>query len=341
MASILQIAHPQWGRRVARVQGDSLDILESPSAYALARSALESEQPLLDLVAGAPSSQSVSYDDVYTGSSEWAMLPAFDHPDEPARCLVAGTGLTHMASAANRQAMHEEETGAPSSNREEEGLTDSMRMFRWGVEGGRPEAGSIGVAPEWFYKGPGSVVRGHGDPLDVPTYADDGGEEPEIAGCYLIDKNGNPRRVGFAIGNEFADHVMEKKNYLYLAPSKLRDCALGPELVLDGDFGDVRGTVHIERGGDTLWSRTIVTGEANMSHSLANLEHHHFKYAIHRRPGDAHIHFYGADGFSFGEGVTLENGDVMAVTWEGFGRALRNPLRIDAGSDPFVPVLPV
>ena len=111
--------------------------------------------------------------------------------------------------------------------------------------------------------------------------------------------------------------------------------------MLDGDFGDVRGTVHIERGGDTLWSRTIVTGEANMSHSLANLEHHHFKYAIHRRPGDAHIHFYGADGFSFGEGVTLENGDVMAVTWEGFGRALRNPLRIDAGSDPFVPVLPV
>lgn len=337
MTSLVQLIHPQWGRRVARVSGDRLDILESPSAYSIARFALEDDRALIDLVSSAASSQSVSYDEVYVGSSDWSLLPAFDHPDEPARCLVAGTGLTHMASAANRQAMHEQE----KDGGDDEVLTDSMRMFRWGVEGGRPDPGTIGVAPEWFYKGPGSIVRAHGDSLDVPSYADDGGEEPEIAGCYLIDDDGTPRRLGFAIGNEFADHVMEKKNYLYLAPSKLRDCALGPELVLDGDFGDVHGTVHIERGDDTIWSRTIVTGEANMSHSLANLEHHHFKYAIHRRPGDAHIHFYGADGFSFGEGVALENGDVMAVAWEGFGRALRNPLRIDADPDPFVPVLPV
>ncbi len=292
---------------------------------------------MLDLVRGAPSTQSVSYDDVYSGKSEWSLLPAFDHPGEPARCLVAGTGLTHMASAANRQAIHEEQTGAPSTD-DEETITDSMRMFRWGVEGGRPEAGTIGVQPEWFYKGPASIVRAHGEPLDVPAYADDGGEEPEIAGCYLIDNEGNPRRVGFAIGNEFADHVMEKKNYLYLAPSKLRDCAIGPELVLDGDFSDVHGTVHIERESDTFWSRAIVTGEANMSHSLANLEHHHFKYDIHRRPGDAHIHFYGADGFSFGEGVALQDGDVMAVAWEGFGRPLRNPLRVAKDEDRFVEV---
>lgn len=237
-----------------------------------------------------------------------------------------------MASAANRQAMHKDASG------DDENLTDSMRMFQWGVEGGRPEPGAIGVAPKWFYKGPGSIVRAHGEPLDVPTYADDGGEEPEIAGCYVIDSDGNPRRIGFAIGNEFADHVMEKKNYLYLAPSKLRDCTLGPELVLDADFDDVHGTVRIEHGGDTLWSRSIITGEANVSHSLADLEHHHFKYAIHRRPGDAHVHFYGADGFSFGEGVALQNEDIMVVAWEGFGRALRNPIRVTKSEDTFVEV---
>ena len=45
-----------------------------------------------------------------------------------------------------------------------EEMTDSMRMFRWGLEGGRPEAGSIGAAPEWFYKGTGTILRARGEP---------------------------------------------------------------------------------------------------------------------------------------------------------------------------------
>ena len=48
-----------------------------------------------------------------------------------------------------------------------------------------------------------------------------------------------------------------------------------------------------------------------MSHSLANLEYHHFKYESHRRAGDVHIHFFGADAFSFGEGIALKDGDVL------------------------------
>ena len=56
-----------------------------------------------------------------------------------------------------------------------------------------------------------------------------------------------------------------------------------------------------------------------MCHSLANLEHHHFKFEAHRRPGDIHMHFFGADAFSFGEGVRLQDGDVMQVRFEGFG----------------------
>ena len=38
-------------------------------------------------------------------------------------------------------------------------LTDSMKMFQMGLEGGRPEAGKIGAAPEWFYKGVGTILR--------------------------------------------------------------------------------------------------------------------------------------------------------------------------------------
>jgi hypothetical protein len=296
------------GRRLGAVEEGRLRLLTGvESVYALVTSgrAIELSEETLD------------YEEVYAGRSEWRLLPPIDHP-EPARCMVSGTGLTHIRSAANRQAMHA--AG--------EQVTDSMRMYQWGVEGGRP---APGVSPEWFYKGTGTTLRGHGDALDIPWHAEDGGEEPEIAGVYVIDAEGTPRRIGMTTGNEFSDHVFEKRNYLYLAASKLRTCAIGPELVLDPDFGDVRGEVAIERGGAVVWSKAIRSGEAAMCHSLANLEHHHFKFEGHRRPGDVHIHFFGADAFSFGEGLRLEEGDWMVVRWDGFGRPLRNVVRTVAG----------
>ena len=184
-------------------------------------------------------------------NEELTFLPVFDHPDERARCLVSGTGLTHRKSAQTRNSMH---TGA-------EAVTDSMRMYEWGVEGGRPAADCIGAQPEWFYKGNGYILRGHNETLHVPGVWEDGGEESEIAGCYVIDWSGVPRRVGFAVGNEFSDHVMERKNYLYLAPSKLRQCSIGPELVVDSEFHDIRGKARIERGGETIWTKDLATGE--------------------------------------------------------------------------------
>ncbi len=97
-----------------------------------------------------------------------------------------------------------------------------------------------------------------------------------------------------AVGNEFSDHLFEKKNYLNLAGSKLRNCSLGPELVIDADFQSVEGRVSIERGREIIWSKAVRTGEAEMCHSLANIEHHHFKFEGHRRAEDVHVHFFGA-----------------------------------------------
>ena len=167
----------------------------------------------------------------------------------------------------------------------------------------------------------------------VPTYADDGGEEAEIAGVYLISSDGSPRRLGMAIGNEFSDHRFEKKNYLNLAGSKIRTCSLGPELVVDPDFTSVSGRATIERAGQKIWTKEISTGEAEMCHSLQNIEHHHFKYEGHRRPGDLHVHYYGAHSLSFGDGVQLAQGDRMIVEFSGFGRALQNPLQVESPPD--------
>ncbi len=336
MLRLVQIEHSTGERRVAVVEEPSLRLL-SPcqTVYDLAREAMDSGRGLAELVEASRSPETMEYDPVFEGRSPWRLLPPFDHPEDPGRCLVSGTGLTHKASAENRQSMH---VPATVGDRAAVPLTDSMKMYRIGLEGGRPEPGTIGAAPEWFYKGPGTILRAPGEPLDVPNHADDGGEEAEIAGAYLIAPDGTPCRVGLVQGNEFSDHIMESRNYLYLAPSKLRPCSLGPELVVGAGFADVPGVVRIERGTEVIWEAALASGEGAMSHSLANLEHHHFKHQANRRPGDVHIHFFGADHFSFRDRVRLEEGDVMVVAFEGFGRPLRNPVRIDRSAPSSVAV---
>jgi hypothetical protein len=97
---------------------------------------------------------------------------------------------------------------------------------------------------------------------------------------------------------------------------------------VDANFQSVPGKVELVRDGMTYWQKVILTGEAEMCHSLENIEHHHFKFETHRRPGDVHVHYFGACALSFGEGIKLKDGDVMRVSFGGFGRALENPLAI-------------
>jgi len=310
-------------RRVALVDEPQLRLLSdrAPSIYALANFALANEVTLSEAIERLSTDDALNYEPVYAGESDWRILPGIDHP-EPTRCLVSGTGLTHLGSARDRQAMH---AGAPAE--QENNLTDSMKMFRAGLEGGRPEPGRIGISPEWFYKGTGSILRAHNQPLDVPPYAEDGGEEAEIAGIYINDQQGHPWRIGMAAGNEFSDHCFEKQNYLYLASSKLRACSIGPELVVDSSFDSVTGDVEITRANNVIWKKSVRSGEVEMCHSLQNIEHHHFKFEEHRRPGDLHVHFFGAYCLSFAEGVRLMDGDVIAIAFKGFGRPLRNPVK--------------
>jgi hypothetical protein len=205
-------------------------------------------------------------------------------------------------------------------------LTDSMKMFKLGLEGGKPEPGRVGVSPEWFYKGDGGWIVPPGQPLELPSFALDGGEEAEIVGLYIIAPSGAVLRVGFALGNEFSDHILERQNYLYLAHSKLRPCSIGPELLVGELPAHIAGTVRVLRQGEAIWSDTFLTGEANMSHSLANLEHHHFKYRAFRRPGDVHCHFFGAATLSSAAGIITQPGDVFEISAPPFGRPLQNLL---------------
>jgi hypothetical protein len=312
-------------RQVALVSEPHLSCLAGvESVYQLATLCIRENASLSKRVHDLEHGDLLSYDDVYSGKSEWCLLPPIDVPGAPERVFVSGTGLTHLGSAKDRQAMHVK----PATDAAKP-MTDSMRMFELGIAGGRPNEGQIGVAPEWFYKGHGDALQAPFAPLTVPAHAEDGGEEAEIAGIYLVANDGTPHRLGMCTGNEFSDHRFEQRNYLNLAGSKLRKCCIGPELVVAAEFRSVVGEVSIQRGGLSLWQKMIETGEENMSHSLANLEHHHFKFDGHRMPGSVHVHFFGAHSLSFGEGIELKDGDWMQVRFEGYGRALRNPVQIE------------
>lgn len=306
------VQYEQDGRRgVAALDesGSALIVRDTASVRTLAGDALASSTTLAAL---AEERAGASID-----LAAVTLLPPIDHED-PAHLLVSGTGLTHLGSAEGRDKMHKAAAAGQA--------TDSMRMFLMGEEGGKPAAGIEGVQPEWFYKGDGSILVPPGAPFRKPAFAGDGGEEPEIAGIYLNAPDGTPVRLGFSIGNEFSDHVTERVNYLWLAHSKLRQASLGAELLLGDLPADVRGASRIIRDGETLWESRFFSGEANMSHSIANLEHHHFKYDLFRRPGDVHVHFFGTATLSFTDQVATQAGDIFEIEADAFTMPLRNPL---------------
>jgi hypothetical protein len=318
---LVQLVDPRGERIVAaaaegitarRVQGVT-------TIYALATAAISAGSTVAAMLETCGYGEEIDLEDALRAGRIRAPI---DQPD-PARIFLTGTGLTHLGSADARDRMHAKAHSADAS--------DSLKMFRLGLEGGKPSVGQIGAQPEWFYKGDGRSIVAPEQPLCSPQFALDGGEEPELAGIYVIGPDGTPFRLGCTLANEFSDHVTERTNYLYLAHSKLRPAALGPELLLGEPPADVRGTVRVIRAGRTLWERPFLTGEANMSHSVRNLEHHHFKYELFRRPGDVHVHFFGTATLSFADGIRAQDGDVFHIEAQPFALPLRNALKtIDA-----------
>ena len=316
MLTLLQCRQPDGSRQViAARDGEARFVAGFSDVRGLAMEAIARGIGLAALVDAAGSAGAV---DPAEELAAGRLLAPVDHPDS-AHVLLTGTGLTHLGSAEGRDKMHRAAAAG-------EKLTDSMRMFLEGLESGKPAPGEVGGQPEWFYKGDGTHLVGPGDALTLPHFAKDGGEEPELAGIYLIGPDGMPRRLGFCLANEFSDHVTERHNYLWLAHSKLRHAALGAELLVGECPSDLRGVSRIRRGGSVIWEKPFLSGEANMAHSIANLEHHHFKYPLFRRPGDIHVHFFGTATASFADGIETRPGDVFEIHADAFSLPLRNTL---------------
>ena len=190
--NLVQIRDSKGKRRVGLVDGGSIVLLKKvATTLDLARLALKNGQKLAAAATALAGSETEDY---ARALRQKRVLTPVDHPD-PAHCIITGTGLTHLGSAAARDGMHKKLSGAT------EELTDSLKMFKMGLEGGKPKSKSeAGVQPEWFYKGDGSWLVGPGQPLPRPSFALDGGEEPELAGLYYHRREGPPGPPRFRAG---------------------------------------------------------------------------------------------------------------------------------------------
>src|SRR5215469_1742225 len=114
-------------RRVAVVEGQLLRcVLEVESVYELVQRCLDEGGKLSEIALALAGGEKLDYDEVYSGSSPWRLAAPIDVSGAPSRLTISGTGLTHLGSAKDRQAMHLA-TIAQSAEK----MTDSMRMFQW------------------------------------------------------------------------------------------------------------------------------------------------------------------------------------------------------------------
>lgn len=314
----MHLSQTKDGRVVCR-EGEIARVVNGvASTYELANAAIALRQDFQTAIAQRGLGDTV---DLHALAAQGMLDCPVRHPDA-AHMYLTGTGLTHLGSASTRDSMH---AGGDTA-----GMTDSMKMFRMGLEGGKPKPGERGVAPEWFYKGNGVNAIGPDAPLTSPSFALDGGEEPEMAAFFIIAADGTPVRLGYSLANEFSDHVTEKINYLYLAHSKLREASFGPELLVGPLPRNVEGMSRIWRDGKVAWEKPFLSGEDNMSHSFENLEYHHFKYSLFRQSGDLHVHMFGTATLSFADKFVTQAGDVFEIEAAPLGLPLRNPLAIAA-----------
>jgi hypothetical protein len=298
---------------LARING-------TDSVYALAHRAAAENSTIVALAEEFMSDERLDYQAIIDSGH---ILPPIDHPVDAAHCMVSGTGLTYLGNGAARERLIARFDEPISAAKE-----PAIALLADGYRNGKPEDGSIGGQPEWFYKGDGQHVVASGADVPQPSFAMDCGDEAEIAALYIVDDTGFPCRVGYALANEFTDHQMDETNVLYTGHAKLRHCALGPELVLGELPADITGHSRVVRGRETVWEKSFRAGSDHLTHSLHNLEHHHFKYASFRRAGDVHIHCLGAATSSFSDGFATRPGDHFEVSAEGFGRALTSTVRV-------------
>jgi hypothetical protein len=316
---LLQFRRPGGVRAVGLVESAARVRLLSGcvTTHELATRAVTQAVPVARLARELAGDECVDYQALVESRS---VLVPMDHPD-PAHLLVSASGLTHLGSERTREQLRR------ALEDDEARLSDSLRLFKLGLDTGRAADGQPGAAPEWHFKGTGHSLVHPWQDFPVAGFAGDASEEPELAGVYLIGPDRMPHRIGFALANELSDHAMERRNSGWASRAKLFVSSFGPELLLGELPAHIEGLSRITRKGRRRWEKPFLTGERNMAHSIPNIEYHHFKHDPFLVPGDVHVHYFGTATVSFAEGIKVDAACTFEISAPPFGRPLVNGLR--------------
>jgi len=316
---LLQFRRADSSRAVGLVESASRVrvLVGCDTTYALAYGAIAQGVPVATRARELVGDECVDYEDLIGSRS---VLVPMDHPD-PTHLLVSASGLTHLGSERTREQLRR------ALEDDEAKLSDSLRLFKLGLDTGHAEDGLPGTAPEWHYKGTGHSLVHPWQDFPVADFASDASEEPELAGIYLIGPEGCPHRIGFALANELTDHAIERRNSGWASRAKLFASSFGPELLLGELPTHIEGLSRITRKGRRRWEKPFLTGEQHMVHAIRNIEYHHFKHDQFLVPGDVHVHYFGTATVSFAEGIKVDASCTFEISAPPFGRPLVNGLR--------------
>lgn len=200
------------------------------------------------------------------------------------------------------------------------GLTNKKKVQSTG--------GTPNPVPTWFYKGPGQVLKTDGQPLNIERGTTAICEEAEIVLVYLIDSQGQPRYIGFTVGNDITDIGAIKATPTAFAYAKLKECSVSEQLFLSLPPWVLTGTCNIYRNKQKVFSSTFETGIDQMHYKQEQLIETLFGSPALRQPGLVHYLYIGADRNSYDHGHMLTDGDTVSLHFHELNLSLTNPLAL-------------
>ena len=211
-------------------------------------------------------------------------------------------------------------------------LTDSMRCTSPASKAADPAAGRVGVQPEWFYKGTGADPAG---PRRAARATRVRRRRRRGAGGrrrYVIDDAGRPCALASPPATSSPTTSWKRKNYLYLADSKLRECRdrAGARRRRAVSQPDRRGdhpprrrrpwTARDPSPARNTWPTRWPTSSTTTSSTRPTACRARRTSTSSAPPRSASA-----------PRVQFTDGDVMEVAWEGLGRPLRNACGLRRG----------
>ena len=198
------------------------------------------------------------------------------------------------------------------------------RCWVTGSEGARSPSGGGESPPSWFFRGSGSTLVAAEKPLAMPGFAPGGAPEAQVAGLFVIADDGVPCQVGWCLAHPVVDQALARSGGA--GHARLRATAIGPELLLGELPAALPAKAAVVRAGKVLAETWLDLGRAGMARSHADLIRDHFRYGMHRRPGDVHIHCFGSGSGHAAAAPGNDPEQLFELTCAAFGLPLRNPV---------------